>query len=204
MEELVDTTTTPENYTVVARDEEHSDTSGRSKAASEDGEWGPDSEDECSCGSEILTSDSEIDGDSSTMASSSNLNDGDLREIATRLIREDPCDKKCLEGVGDLPVFTIAHDKRREEAEHAFQNDPLYDPPNDEDTRKAKSIQKDRQAAFKKKKREREAAAAAAKHKKETAGVAEAAGEAMQTDGRDDQETVPASSKGEHEYDFPA
>ncbi|KUF87819.1 putative oxidoreductase YqjQ [Phytophthora nicotianae] len=60
-----------------------------------------------------------------------------------------------------------------------FQNDPLYDPPNDEDERTAKQIQKDRQAASKQKKREREAAAAAAKITKETPRVTETTGEAM-------------------------
>ncbi|ETP52578.1 hypothetical protein F442_02432, partial [Phytophthora nicotianae P10297] len=72
-----------------------------------------------------------------------------------------------------------------------FQNDPLYDPPNDEDERTAKQIQKDRQAASKQKKREREAAAAAAKITKETPRVTGTTGKAMQTDGRDDQGTYP-------------
>ncbi|KAF4134874.1 hypothetical protein GN958_ATG15935 [Phytophthora infestans] len=70
MEGLADTATAPKNDTVVARDEKHSDT-------------------------EIFTSDSEIDGDSSAMASSINLNDGDLRHAS---YSRGPCDKKCLEG----------------------------------------------------------------------------------------------------------
>ncbi|ETL31225.1 hypothetical protein L916_15935 [Phytophthora nicotianae] len=76
-----------------------------------------------------------------------------------------------------------------------FQNDPLYDPPNDEDERRAKQIQKVRQAAAKKEKREREAAAAAAKIAKETPRVTGTTGEVIQTDGRDDQGTTPASSE---------
>ncbi|KAF4046036.1 hypothetical protein GN244_ATG01539 [Phytophthora infestans] len=91
-------------------------------------------------------------------------------------------------------VLLTAHIK----SAHLFlksQNDPLFDPPNDEDTRRAKHIQKDCQTAFKKKKREREAVIATAKRAKETTGVTETAGEATQTDGRDGQETVPASSK---------
>ncbi|ETL40432.1 hypothetical protein L916_08389 [Phytophthora nicotianae] len=76
----------------------HSDTSAESGDASEDSEWGPDSEEECSCSNEIQTSDSEVDEDPNTVATSINLNDGGLRELVTRLIQEDPCNKKCLKG----------------------------------------------------------------------------------------------------------
>ncbi|ETO66345.1 hypothetical protein F444_16474 [Phytophthora nicotianae P1976] len=76
----------------------HSDTSAGSGDASEDSEWGPDSEEECSCSNEIQTSDSEVDEDPNTVATSINLNDGGLRELVTRLIQEDPCNKKCLKG----------------------------------------------------------------------------------------------------------
>ncbi|ETL24686.1 hypothetical protein F441_21972 [Phytophthora nicotianae CJ01A1] len=76
----------------------NSDTSAGSGGAREDSEWGPDSEEECSCNNEIQTSNSEVNEDSNTVATSINLNDGELCELVTRLIQEDPCNKKCLKG----------------------------------------------------------------------------------------------------------
>ncbi|ETI54792.1 hypothetical protein F443_02464 [Phytophthora nicotianae P1569] len=95
---LADTATPPKSDAVVPRDEAHSDTSAGSGDASEDSEWVLDSEEECPCGNEIQTSDSDVDEDSNTVATSINLNDGELPELVTRLIQEDPCDKKCLKG----------------------------------------------------------------------------------------------------------
>jgi hypothetical protein len=59
-------------------------------------------------------------------------------------------------------IQTIYNKVRRYVPEE-FRDDPMYDPPNDEDERKAKEIQKARVAATRKKKKERTAAAAAAK-----------------------------------------
>ncbi|ETK94639.1 hypothetical protein L915_02347, partial [Phytophthora nicotianae] len=91
---LADTATATKSDAVVPRDEAHSDTSAGSGDASEDSEWVLDSEEECPCGNEIQTSDSDVDEDSNTVATSINLNDGELPELVTRLIQEDPCDKK--------------------------------------------------------------------------------------------------------------
>ncbi|OWY95453.1 LOW QUALITY PROTEIN: hypothetical protein PHMEG_00034537, partial [Phytophthora megakarya] len=81
-----------------ANDEHESDVSvdsKRSEDASADSEWDPDCEDELSSGNEILGS---SDDEGSMEETSIILNSEDLRDAVTRLIGEDTCDKKCLEG----------------------------------------------------------------------------------------------------------
>ncbi|KAG1699718.1 hypothetical protein DVH05_012610 [Phytophthora capsici] len=90
MEELavrVGTATATDNDAVVAHDEAHSDTSAGIGDANEDSDWGPDSD---GCGNEIQTRDSEVNEDYHTVATSINLNDGDLRELVTRSFKRIP------------------------------------------------------------------------------------------------------------------